>query len=67
MEWTWDFYAAYEGDATDPTGVESGEYRTIRGGAWGSNPSSCRSGNREDWAGSIGRDRVFGIRVVRSL
>jgi formylglycine-generating enzyme required for sulfatase activity len=33
-EWNWDWYAAYSGSATDPTGPANGSFRVFRGGSW---------------------------------
>ena len=41
-EWVQDWYGNYpEGPLTDPTGPESGSYRVVRGGSWGSTAGAC--------------------------
>ena len=38
-EWCGDWFGPYEtGDQENPTGPKGGEYRVMRGGAWGGNP-----------------------------
>ena len=46
FELAWDWYGAYVGDATDPTGPPLGEYRVTRGGSWFSAAQHCRSPSR---------------------
>jgi formylglycine-generating enzyme required for sulfatase activity len=45
-EWCNDWFADYGGDAVDPAGPATGEYRVLRGGYWNYNAQSCRSGFR---------------------
>ena len=45
-EWCADWYGAYEGDCTDPTGPDSGEFRVLRGGGWNIIARNCRSAYR---------------------
>ncbi len=46
-EWCNDWYGEYNGsDETDPTGPETGDWRSVRGGSWGSNAIALRSTNR---------------------
>lgn len=62
-EWTEDWWAAYTGDVTDPTGPASGIDRVIRGGAWDSGAAGTRSAARYNpdptWGGPI-----LGFRLV---
>ena len=47
MEWCEDWYGAYEsGAAVNPRGAESGEWRVIRGGSWGSDGRWLRAAYR---------------------
>ena len=48
---------------TDPKGPDSGQYRVIRGGFWGSEPLECRSALR-NWNLSDFRSYYNGFRVV---
>jgi formylglycine-generating enzyme required for sulfatase activity len=50
--------------AVDPSGPELGEYRVLRGGAWGRNPLNCRSACRL-YDLPVNRNVSFGFRVVR--
>jgi formylglycine-generating enzyme required for sulfatase activity len=46
-EWCQDWYGPYPEEAVkDPTGPESGKYRTLRGGSWCYYDRYCRSANR---------------------
>lgn len=62
-EWCLDYFKAYSGDATDPTGPESGFFRVCRGGCWNGSAQDCRSAKR------LGREDFFpgdyvGVRLV---
>ena len=47
MEWCQDLYGSYGSNAqTNPTGPDSGSYRVLRGGGWGSVERGCRSSFR---------------------
>ncbi len=47
MEWCQDWYGSYSSNAqTNPTGPDSGSYRVLRGGGWGSVERGCRSSFR---------------------
>ena len=48
-EWCLDWYASYDGDATDPKGGEEGVYRVLRGGSWGNGANRCRSAYRNGY------------------
>lgn len=46
-EWCQDWYGDYpRSDATDPVGVEQGQCRVLRGGAWFCNSEFCRAAYR---------------------
>ncbi len=45
-EWCSDWYGAYTGGETDPTGPLSGSYRVFRGGSWYCSAGDCRSAYR---------------------
>jgi formylglycine-generating enzyme required for sulfatase activity len=48
-EWCGDFYAPYDGDATDPQGPAVGDRNSshvLRGGSFDDEPSFCRSACR---------------------
>ena len=46
-EWCEDRYGRYAaGTQIDPTGVDEGSYRVLRGGCWNSNDWYCRVSNR---------------------
>lgn len=66
-EWCQDWYGHYPQIAvTDPSGLEKGSYRVIRGGRWDCNPQYCRSAYRTlDDPSST--DFNFGFRVVMSI
>jgi formylglycine-generating enzyme required for sulfatase activity len=46
FEWNWDWYAAYTGNATDPSGPASGPFRVYRGGSWFNVARDARSAQR---------------------
>lgn len=65
-EWCWDFYGAYpEGDARDPAGPASGDYRVTRGGNWYCDASFARNANRYNDSPDLGSDGV-GFRLARN-
>jgi formylglycine-generating enzyme required for sulfatase activity len=64
-QWCADWYGKdYYGNSPikDPKGPESGKYRVLRGGSWGTNPRNCRSARRGIEPG-VRRDSN-GFRVV---
>ena len=64
MEWCLDWYAGYDGDATDPVGGESGTYRIIRGGGYVKTAYDCRSAARGASDPGYGFYNYYGFRVV---
>ena len=63
-EWCNDWYDSYSSSlATNPTGVQTGSYRVIRGGSWYGSDYNCRSAYRGDFSPSDGYD-IVGFRVV---
>jgi formylglycine-generating enzyme required for sulfatase activity len=72
FEWCLDWYGEYSSAATaDPTGVATGSYRVLRGGAWTFETANCRSANRyaipsgsDIRAGYGNYNSCFGLRVV---
>ena len=63
-EWCEDWYGGYaSGDATDPTGAASGQYRVLRGGSWNHYANYTRSAIRSRDAPSI-RFNFNGFRVA---
>jgi formylglycine-generating enzyme required for sulfatase activity/serine/threonine protein kinase len=64
MEWCSDRYSAYpEGPQRDPQGATAGNYRVLRGGAWGVIPRFCRSAFRGIIDADV-RATLSGFRVV---
>ena len=67
FEWVWDWYAAYDGAATDPEGpsTPTGD-RVMRGGGWSSAPLYCRSADRDENPPGSGAG-IIGFRLARTL
>ena len=65
FEWCHDFWGVYTGDAEDPTGPETGVYRTLRGGGYDCLGQSLRSARRYYSCPAGGTD-ALGFRVVRA-
>ncbi len=65
LEWTNDWYGGYDSAGTDnPTGPDSGAYKSLRGGSWFSEASYCRCAFRIN--DKPDRTGYFtGFRVVR--
>ncbi|MFC1692611.1 SUMF1/EgtB/PvdO family nonheme iron enzyme [Candidatus Latescibacterota bacterium] len=66
-EWCNDWYSkkSYELDTTEnPTGVESGSERVIRGGGWLDWPKDCRSAKRRNYKPDKNYSDI-GFRIVR--
>ncbi len=67
-EWTGDWYSAtYYGisPSLNPTGPDSGEERSKRGGPWYNPPQDLRVANRVPFF-PVGVDGIFGFRVART-
>lgn len=63
-EWCADLYGPYRGGSvTDPTGLGTGFYRVVRGGAWNTGARDCRSAVR-DWYFPLRTYRFIGFRVA---
>ena len=64
-EWCADWFGDYSGDAVDPTGPATGDFRVLRGGGWSYIARYCRSADRR---GSYpgGRDLSYGFRLCCS-
>jgi formylglycine-generating enzyme required for sulfatase activity len=68
-EWCQDWYAKdyyTSSPKNNPAGPDSGEYRPVRGGSWGSGPRLVRAALR-DWAGPSDRVVYVGFRVALPL
>ena len=63
FEWNWDWFAAYSGNATDPSGPVTGSSRVYRGGSWFNFASGTRSAFRFN-ASPSGRFDDVGFRLV---
>ena len=67
FEWCWDWYGDYTGgEATDPTGPESGTFRVYRDGSWNIVLSGCRTSGRGGIS-SKSTDNSLGFRLVRTV
>ncbi len=65
-EWVGDWYGAYsEGEQMNPTGVETGDTRVLRGSAWIGKAHIVRSALRNR-SNPRYRSAGIGIRCVRS-
>lgn len=65
-EWTHDWYASYDGDATDPTGPARGTFRVLRGGAWDESERGTRPAARLSLDDPTTRNINLGFRLARS-
>ena len=72
-EWCWDWFnkeyyeaCTKEGVSQDPRGLQSGEYRVIRGGAYVDNPGILRCTDR-GWRRPQIRHFSVGFRIVSDL
>jgi len=65
-EWVWDLYGPYsQGMAIDPI-IQSGSFRTFRGGSWGNPAVQCRAAFRLS-APPATRRYDIGFRLARTL
>ena len=65
-EWVWDHYGEYRSrPVTDPTGIQPGRKRVVRGGGWGS-VKATRAAARNLLAPAH-RNRFTGMRPARTL
>ena len=60
-DWNWSYSS---GNASNPTGVQTGSYRVYRGGSWLNNAEDCRSACRYYFTPDSRGSKV-GFRVVR--
>ena len=65
VEWTGDYYGAYPGTVTDPTGAASGPDRVLRGGFWGDDARYARAAYRYYVLPGF-RNDALGLRPSRS-
>lgn len=66
-EWCWDWHGDYPSSSQkNPTGLDAGSYRVIRGGSWDGVAGGCRAANRN---GGIPGSRVddVGFRPARTV
>jgi len=64
LEWCQDWFENYsEAPLTNPTGPETGTYRVNRGGAWGSDASSCRVAFRVNYSPTT-KGSFLGLRLA---
>ncbi|MDB4663166.1 formylglycine-generating enzyme family protein [bacterium] len=65
-EWCLDWYGEYPGGSiTDPQDPQSGTYRVLRGGGWGSHARFCRSALRNGYGpGDTSRDLGFRVALT---
>ena len=66
-EWCQDWYGEYEGkDLVDPTGLQNGEYRVLRGGSYNNNAKYCRAAFRDSTYSPSFGNYLLGFRCVIS-
>jgi formylglycine-generating enzyme required for sulfatase activity len=66
IEWCWDWFALYSGNAqTDPKGATSGIYRVLRGGYFDTWDRNCRVASRSNGYDSNVRRYCSGFRCVQ--
>lgn len=64
QEWCADWYGGYPGgEVNDPSGAPLGQFRVIRGGAWGGSAGLCRSALRA-WTKPAGSNPTIGFRLA---
>ena len=65
-EWVWDWYGAYNTQAsTNPTGRSSGNAKIVRGGGWNDHPKHIRSAYRGAHPADVSLYSI-GVRPVRN-
>ena len=62
-QWCSDFAYDYTGDAENPTGPATGNFRVLRGGSWDSGPQFSRSAYR-NYAAPVFRGLDCGLRIA---
>ena len=65
-EWTSDWYGAYTGNSTDPTGASDGDARIFRGGSWHFPAVYARLALRRS-LNPNNRGGFLGLRLVRTI
>ena len=66
-EWTWDWYGGYAQIAAEnPTGLEEGYFKVVRGGGWNDFPKHIRSAYRSAFPADVPL-YATGIRLVRNV
>jgi formylglycine-generating enzyme required for sulfatase activity len=66
QEWCWDWLGEYKGNAVNPSGPVTGEYRVIRGGAFHDSPACLRSAMRFSYPPCTYVSNT-GFRLARSI
>ena len=64
-EWCWDFYGAYDLQASDPAGPETGTRHVYRGGGWNDFGKNMRSAYRAAGQADL-KAANLGVRLVRN-
>ena len=69
FEWCWDWYGTPYGQptTTNPTGPQTGSYRVLRGGYWGTYASYARCAYRDGSVVPANESDWIGFRCVRSF
>jgi formylglycine-generating enzyme required for sulfatase activity len=66
MEWCQDWHGKYPtGSVTDPTVLDSGKFRVLRGGYYAYHADGCRSAHRN--SSTPDAQKHFGLRIVRTV
>jgi len=65
-EWVGDWYDAYDGEETDPTGSSTGTHKVLRGGSWNGVSWSVRASYRDSCDPSYTVNYI-GFRMVKSI
>ena len=65
-EWVWDWYGSYsEETSLNPTGMQAGNYKIVRGGGWNDFPKHIRSAYRSAYPADVPLYSI-GIRLARN-